>query len=123
MLKPKKIDRENAKLTGRTPEFALISKGIGKSYLTPQMVDWHKKQTATRVYVTSDGNKKTGLPRYFKDKIYNTEDKRKINIARLDREHKKAKQVTDVFTHQHNLNESKKSLYRKMSLKDQKKLL
>lgn len=64
----------------RKPLFALMSKGLGKNYLTPQMVNWHKNDLRSRVHVNLEGGKKASMPRYYKDKIY-TEQERIIVAA------------------------------------------
>lgn len=64
----------------RQPEFSLMSKGLGKSYLTPQMVQWHKADLENRMYCNLPDGKKVSMPRYYKDKLY-TEDERQIVSA------------------------------------------
>lgn len=61
----------------RTPEFSRMSKGLGESYLTPQMLEWHKKDLENRMYCNIEGGKKITMPRYYKDKVY-SETERKI---------------------------------------------
>lgn len=55
---------------GRQPEFSLMSQGLGKSYLTPQMVSWHKADLLNRRYCVLDGGVKISMPRYYYTKIY-----------------------------------------------------
>lgn len=62
----------------REPEFSLMSKGLGKNYLTPQMVSYHK--TTLKNYVTLQGGQKSALPRYLKDKIFDEDEKLLIKI-------------------------------------------
>lgn len=68
------------KITGRyqrddrVSEFALMSKKMGLSYLTPEVVAWHKADLS-RNYVILPGGVKSALPRYFADRIYSDEDK------------------------------------------------
>lgn len=52
---------------GNKRPFTLMSKGLGKSYLTPAMIAWHKSgwKNYTMIY-----EKKVKLPRYFKRKIF-----------------------------------------------------
>lgn len=54
----------------RVPEFSLMSKGLGKSYITKNVVNWHKKVLTERMYCVAEGGKKIAMPRYYKDKIY-----------------------------------------------------
>lgn len=54
----------------RFPEFALMSKGLGKNYLTPTMIKWHEAELVNRMYCTTADGIKIAMPRYYKDKIY-----------------------------------------------------
>lgn len=54
----------------RVPEFALMSKRLGDNYLTKAMIKWHHADMENRMYINYDGNKKAGMPRYYKNKIY-----------------------------------------------------
>lgn len=65
----------------RKPEKALMSKGLGLSYLTPQMVK-HLTDDVSRP-VTMLGNKKVGIPRYYRDKIF-TESQKKVRVKALE---------------------------------------
>jgi hypothetical protein len=62
----------------RQKEFSLMSKGLGKNYLTPKMIKWHKSILHERVYCNIPDNKKIAMPRYYKDKIYNEIEKQII---------------------------------------------
>lgn len=62
----------------RVPEFGLMSKGLGASYLTPAMVNWHKVVLDCRMYCNIEGNKKISMPRYYKDKIYDEQERKRI---------------------------------------------
>lgn len=61
----------------REAEFQLMSKGLGASFMTPQMVAWYK-QTLNN-YVVIQGGLKTCLPRYFKDKMLDDVEKLLMN--------------------------------------------
>lgn len=63
----------------RKKEFAVMSKGLGKNYMTKQMINWHKNDLLNRMYVPIEDGKKIAMPRYFKDKIYTEIEKDKIN--------------------------------------------
>lgn len=79
-------------LDDRQPEFSLMSKGLGKNYITQQMVKWHKANLFERMYVNLKDGKKVSMPRYYKEKIY-TQDERKIigevNAIRQEEENAK----------------------------------
>lgn len=57
----------------RAKEFNRQSKHLGQSYLTPQMIKYHKE--SLRSYVTLPGGFKTSLPRYYADKIWDIKEK------------------------------------------------
>lgn len=63
----------------RTPEFALMSKGLGECYLTQNMIRWHNSTSALecRYHVISNGVK-IAMPRYYRDRLYSREDKKQI---------------------------------------------
>lgn len=58
----------------RLPEFSLMSKNLGLSYLTPQIIRYHKADLS-RNYLTLNGGVKIALPRYYKDRIYSLEER------------------------------------------------
>lgn len=55
----------------RIPEFSLMSKGLGLSYLTDEMIDYHKNGEIT--FMQSD-KRKLPLNRYYKEKIFKDVD-------------------------------------------------
>lgn len=59
----------------RVPEFSLMSKGMGSNFLTPSIIK-HYKNDLRITTITLEAGVKIPLPRYYKDKIYN-EDERK----------------------------------------------
>ncbi len=63
----------------RQKEFSLMSKGLGKNYLSDKMIKWHKYSIEDRMYCNIPGNKKIAMPRYYKDKIYNEFEKLRIS--------------------------------------------
>jgi len=66
----------------RTIEKALMSKGLGVSYLTDEMVKYHKEDVERGV--TMLGNKKLPLPRYYRDKIFTQKEKQLRNFKMQD---------------------------------------
>lgn len=58
---------------GRQREFSLMSKRLGASYLTPEMIAYHKANMAS--FVTLEGGIKKALPRYYRDKIFDSAEK------------------------------------------------
>lgn len=68
----------------RERPFALMSRrpGLGANYLSPSMMTWHKSDYKS--YAIVEGQKRH-LPRYYRDKIFNKRQIRKIN-ARNEKE-------------------------------------
>lgn len=59
----------------RTPEFGLMSKGLGLNYLTPEMIAWHKNDLKERMHLVLPQGQKVSMPRYYKDKLYTDEER------------------------------------------------
>nr|AXH75633.1 MAG: replication initiator protein [Microviridae sp.] len=76
MSKTKKIPLH--KNDDRTPEFAIMSKGLGKEYLTPNMCRWHLSDKFERMYVNLLDGKKIAMPKYYKDRLYHDYERRMI---------------------------------------------
>lgn len=70
---------------GVQPEFALMSKGLGKSYLTTEMRTWHEQHYAN--YVILPNGVRQALPRYYRDKIFTDSDKKYISTLLSMRKH------------------------------------
>lgn len=65
-------------------EFRLMSKGLGKSYVDSRgMIHWHKNDLLKRMYLNLPGGVKIGMPRYYKDRIYNDEEREDVAYAGL----------------------------------------
>jgi len=76
----------------RQKEFALMSKGIGKNYLDPErgFIQWHKNDMENRCYINIGDGKKASMPRYYKDKLYSEEERKKIAAIGI------ARAITDL---------------------------
>lgn len=72
----KSIWEPENELDDREKEFSLMSKKLGLSYLTPAMVQHHTSKLIG--CVTRSGGQLQGLPRYFKNKIFSSEERKKI---------------------------------------------
>lgn len=72
-----------AKGDDRQPEFATMSKRLGKEYITKNMIAWHKADLTTRMYCNLPGGKKIAMPRYYKDQIYTDQERKKVASAQL----------------------------------------
>lgn len=77
MMKEGKIPKH--KNDDRKPEFRTMSKGLGETYLTPEMVRYHRLHT-DRLYATIEDGIKVPLPRYYRERIWNEEERVKQNI-------------------------------------------
>lgn len=61
----------------RKKEFQIMSKGLGKNYIE-KLRDWHHNDIEQRMYCNLKDGKKISMPRYYKDKIYNTEQRGRL---------------------------------------------
>ena len=66
------------------PQFAVQSKHLGKSYLTPEMIQWHRDDMDRNYCVWPSGYKCT-MPRYYRDKIWTTDDEKRMFIDHVRR--------------------------------------
>jgi len=62
----------------RVPEFRLMSKRLGASYLSNRMVLWHKADLDNRMYCNLTDGRKISMPRYYKDKIYSEQERKRV---------------------------------------------
>lgn len=59
------------------PEFSLMSKKLGISYLTKAKMQWHHSKRLDRMYIPIEDGKKISLPRYYREKLHLTETERR----------------------------------------------
>lgn len=58
----------------RLKEFSLMSKGLGKCYIDDKTnLEWHIADLDNRYYIPIRGGDKASMPRYYRNKIYNSE--------------------------------------------------
>lgn len=62
----------------RLKEYTNMSKGIGLSYLTPQMVKWHRADSLNRLYCTTINNVKIAMPQYYRKRIWTEEEREEM---------------------------------------------
>jgi len=74
--KPKRIPLHRN--DDREREFALMSKGIGKDYLSTEIIAYHKADLLNRMVLTTEKGVKLSMPRYYKDKMYTFEERSEI---------------------------------------------
>lgn len=79
----------------RQREFSLMSKGLGASYITPQMIEWHKSDLTNRMHHVIEGGKLIAMPRYYKDKIYTEQERKIIAWAAIEQNIKNEIEKTD----------------------------
>lgn len=60
----------------RQPTFSLMSKGLGLAYLTDAVINWYH-QDITRGFVELVGGVKVPLPRYYKLRIFDNDQRRR----------------------------------------------
>lgn len=115
MQKPTKIPL-HAK-DDRVPEYQLMSKGLGLSYVSEKMVKWHKASLLERMYCNTSDGKKISMPRYYKDRVYTLEERSCVsgyNKGRIEQdgdrraacstpedERKRAERIKQDFTNMH----------------------
>jgi len=87
---------------GVEPEFRLMSKGIGMSYVENQkFIKWHKADIENRMYLNLTDGKKIAMPRYYKDKIFNDEQREIAAYAGYKKAQEKAnKDTTSALSYQ-----------------------
>lgn len=76
MMKDSKIPQH--KNDDRIPEFRRSSVKLGLSYLTPQMIKYHR-DNPEKPYIVQEGGFKVAIPRYFRKKIWNDLELKEIN--------------------------------------------
>ncbi len=64
-------------LDDRQKEFSLMSKGLGQNYLTPAIIAYYK--AIKTPYLVKENGEKATMPKYYKDKIFTSEEKHLIN--------------------------------------------
>lgn len=78
----------------REPHFQLMSKGLGKNFLTDAQVKYQKSKL--NPYLVVQDGQKMAMPRYYKDKIFS--DKEKEILSRKAREHLRDFVLTPEWT-------------------------
>lgn len=100
----------------RQRPFALMSKGLGSSYMTQAMVKWHLADLVNRMYCNLPDGRKCSMPRFYKDHIYNWEER--ATIARHFEEvyQEKAEAKLDLSLEElWNLDQAVKAAFNKQS--------
>ena len=92
----KKLIIPKHKRDDRKKEFSLMSKGLGKNYITPQTIRYHKNHL-DRLYLVNKGGNKIAMPKYYRDKIFDqTEKDAQLDIVAAAMEEKILKEKAMV---------------------------
>lgn len=75
------VNKPHVKLIGREPEFNVMSQGLGKSYITSEVVEFHRQNSAN--YVVLPGGIKKAMPRYYRDKIFDEWQREEMSKSAL----------------------------------------
>lgn len=59
----------------RIPEYSRMSKGLGDNYITDKTRKWHLDDIEKRMYLPLQDGKKAPMARYYKDRIYNKQER------------------------------------------------
>lgn len=116
MCKNKK--QQKSWLQGRQKEYAVMSKGLGISYLSSEMCEWHIDDLENRMYCNLTDGKKISMPRYYKERLYWDKERRVIAeaqgiIATDELLEKILKQTTrDVWNEQQAIDAAYDKMYR-----------
>ncbi|UYD39216.1 MAG: replication initiator protein [Wigfec virus K19_152] len=73
----KYLSKPNTKNKYRQPEFSLMSKKMGDNYLTPQMIKYHKSTEKNSLVTTNQGYK-MAMPKYYKEKIFDEQQRKTV---------------------------------------------
>lgn len=91
----------------RVPEFAVMSKGLGISYLSETMANWHAGDLVGRNYCTLVGGQKIAMPRYYKERLYFELERAAIRDAMAIIAHDEHTKKLDKWTAKQFANEQK----------------
>lgn len=93
----------------RQKEFALMSKGLGKSYLSQSAHQWHHSEYTDKGYMPLENGKKASLPRYYKDRLFTKRQISSIGDVHRERIKTKLDSVSDILNYSRNLDEAIKA--------------
>lgn len=68
---------DEPELDDREPHFSLMSKGLGKNFLSDKMLSYYKEHLLP--YVKVENGQKVSMPRYYKERLYNDDEKAAVN--------------------------------------------
>lgn len=62
----------------RVAEFSLMSKGMGMSFVTQEMIDWYRADPLNRHFIAIEDGKRIPMPRYYRKHFFTPEDTEKF---------------------------------------------
>lgn len=98
----------------RTPEFSLMSKKLGACYITAKSKKFHHADLQNRMYVQTADGKKVSMPRYYKDKIYEQQQRKAIGYFQRQQQIKEQLMCELDPNYVHNKVEADKAAFKKM---------
>lgn len=81
----------------RLPQFSLMSKGLGASYVSDNIKRWHHDVLEERMHCVLLDGKKVTMPRYYKDRIYCEVTRDIASKASIARMHEKVAEEIGKF--------------------------
>lgn len=101
----------------RIKEFALMSKGLGKEYLTAEMISFHLADKNNRMFCQTSDGKKIAMPRYYKERVYEKNERKLIGEhLRKEQIKKELEAASSDSTLTHRRDEAIKAAFTKMQL-------
>lgn len=101
------------------PQFQVMSKGLGEKYLSQVNIAWHKDDLENRMYVNIPGGKKAAMPRYYKLKIYNANEKEQIaNVQQIKMIEKEINYINKHENYYHDKQQAIKASIRRVHKAD-----
>lgn len=124
LSKPKRVPLNSN--DDRQPEFSLKSTGLGKGYLTKNMINWHLEDIEGRMYCNLPDGIKTSMPRYYKQRIYTDEQRQIAGIAAHQRMMDETRMAIDkkgVLLYYRDRTEAVAAAFRRMHYQSQQNCL
>ncbi len=78
------------------PEFSLMSKKMGENYLTPSMIKYHQSSPINS-HVTTKQGFKLPLPKYYKEKIFDETQRKKVTEYLQNRSQESERKQLDKY--------------------------
>lgn len=79
----------------RVPEFAMMSKRLGANYLTKEVVKHHRD--SDKIHLTNPDGYTISMPRYYKQKIWNEHERRKLGSQAQELHDMREKKRQEAF--------------------------